>query len=237
MGIEKKIPTDVSPEAASLLERAYSLERDEQSRALYRDWAETYDETKLDGLAYESPARVASLLAQHLMDRDAAVLDVGCGTGLLGRELAEHGYLCIDGLDFMPEMMLIAQRVGDYRAFITADLNEPLGIPSASYAGACCCGTFTHGHVGAECQDELFQILKPGAPFAFHGQARSLRVPRVQGQACGADGGRQNNRARLHARPAQRHTSEQPDGVFCVLHALDQVLGFRHVREADAGRR
>ena len=40
---KKVIPTGVSSEAAKLLERAYALDSDEKSRALYRDWAETYD--------------------------------------------------------------------------------------------------------------------------------------------------------------------------------------------------
>jgi len=55
----KHMPVGVSPQAAKLLERAYALNGDEQSRALYRDWAETYDETMLQGLNYLSPARVA----------------------------------------------------------------------------------------------------------------------------------------------------------------------------------
>ena len=66
---DKKIPQGVSAEAAKLLERAYALESDEQSRALYRDWAETYDQTMLDGLNYLSPATVAGLLARHMPNR------------------------------------------------------------------------------------------------------------------------------------------------------------------------
>ena len=120
------LPTGVSPEAAQLLERAYALDSDEKSRALYRDWAETYDETMLTGLNYLSPGKVADLLAQHLADRQAAVLDIGCGTGLGGQGLAGHGFVTIDGLDVSPEMMQVAGRRGVYRRFVTADLNLPL---------------------------------------------------------------------------------------------------------------
>ena len=35
----KIMPTGVSPQAALLLERAYALDSDEESLALYRDWA------------------------------------------------------------------------------------------------------------------------------------------------------------------------------------------------------
>ncbi|NDE73932.1 MAG: hypothetical protein EB064_08485, partial [Betaproteobacteria bacterium] len=79
-----KIPPGVSPQAAALLVRAYALQTDDESRALYRDWAETYDNTMLQGLNYQSPALVAGLLAQHLPDRQAQILDIGCGTGLGG---------------------------------------------------------------------------------------------------------------------------------------------------------
>ena len=85
MSSAKHIPPGVSPEAAKLLERAYALDSDEESRALYRDWAETYDETMLQGLLYQSPPTVARHLAEHLPDRTAALLDIGCGTGLLGQ--------------------------------------------------------------------------------------------------------------------------------------------------------
>ena len=215
MSNPKVIPIGVSAEAAKLLERAYALDSDEKSRALYRDWAETYDETMLQGLNYRSPAKVADLLAQHLANRNAVLLDIGCGTGLAGQGLAAHGFVTIDGLDVSPEMMQVAARRGVYRNFVTADLNLPLDIPSDSYDGASCCGTFTHGHVNANCLDEVFRILKPGAPFAF---TVKLEVWQSLGfkDKLGAlmECGRITERAFAHDR--HYDTSEQPDGVFCV---------------------
>ena len=215
MSDTKVFPPGVSPEAAQLLERAYALDSDEKSRALYRDWAETYDETMLKGLAYLSPGKVADLLAAQLPDRRAVVLDVGCGTGLAGQGLAAHGFVTIDGLDVSPEMMQVAARRGVYRNFIAADLNAPLAIPSESYDGASCSGTFTHGHVAAHCLDELFRVLKPGAPFAF---TVKLEVWESLGfkhkLAALMDRGRITERAFAH--DGHYQTSTQPDGVFCV---------------------
>lgn len=165
--IPHTIPTNVSPEAAALLERAYTIDSDTTSRALYRDWAQTYDTTMMDGLRYRSPTLVAQLLSEHLPDRAAVVADIGCGTGLAGQVLAGLGFTHIDGLDISPEMMQVAAQRGLYRHFVAVDLNQPLDIPDAQYDGATCCGTFTHGHVAAGCLDELFRILRPGAPFAF----------------------------------------------------------------------
>lgn len=215
MPIDKKIPAGVSPEAAALLERAYALENDAQSRALYRDWADTYDETMLAGLQYLSPATVAGLLAQHLPDRAAPVLDIGCGTGLVGRELARHGFACIDGLDVSAEMMQVAKRRGGYRGFVQADLNRALDIGDATYGGASCAGTFTHGHVDARCLDELFRVLQPGAPFSF---TVKREVWEPLGFRDKLHGLLQRGLITERAFTYDRHyeTSRQPDGVFCV---------------------
>ena len=167
MSGSSRIPPSVDGKAAELLERAYSLETDEDTHALYRDWAETYDKTMLDGLGYVSPALVAQLLADHAPGRGGAVLDVGCGTGLAGVELARHGFTTIDGLDYSADMLKVAGKRGIYRNLIEADLTRPLALPSATYDAAICTGTFTHGHVGPGCLHELFRLLKTGALFAF----------------------------------------------------------------------
>ncbi len=211
----RTIPPDVNPEAAALLARAYAVDSDATSRALYRDWAQTYDITMMDGLRYRSPTLVAHMLGEHLADRNAAVLDIGCGTGLAGQVLAGLGFTTIDGLDISPEMVQVAQDRGVYRHFLAADLNQALDIADAQYDGATCCGTFTHGHIDAGCLDELFRILRPGAPFAFTvkhevwepmGFKESLARLVTDGVITEA------------AWRLDRHydTEGEPDGVFCV---------------------
>jgi len=61
-----------------LLSRAYALrgKDPEETLKLYADWAETYDQTMLDGLSYQSPQRIASLAAMTEARRDVRVLDV-----------------------------------------------------------------------------------------------------------------------------------------------------------------
>jgi predicted TPR repeat methyltransferase len=150
-----------------LLRRAYGLRSDAESLALYRDWASTYDRTMLDGLQYQSPRLVAERLAAWMPGRDGAVLDIGCGTGLAGRELAARGFALIDGVDISPDMMAVAREHGDYRDLVCADLNARLPLADSAYQGAICCGTFTSGHVRAHCLDEIMRVLAPSAPFAF----------------------------------------------------------------------
>lgn len=150
-----------------LLRRAYGLSSDEESQALYRDWARTYDKTMLEGLHYQSPNLVADRLAALMPGRDNPVLDIGCGTGLAGRELSARSFTVIDGIDISPEMMAVAHEKGGYRDLICADLNARLPLADGAYQGAICCGTFTSGHVRARCLDEIIRLLAAGAPFAF----------------------------------------------------------------------
>ena len=154
-----------------LLKRAYALNNDEDTKALYEDWADTYDQTMLDGLKYLTPRKTASLLNEAGLAKNAKLLDVGSGTGLAGECLALHGYSHIDALDYSTAMLETAatkQHEGQpvYAELIEADLNKELQLGNNVYDAMICTGTFTHAHVGAACLHELFRILKPGGLFA-----------------------------------------------------------------------
>ena len=160
--------TDKKPmndSAKALLDQAHALKDEAQTRALYRDWAKTYDQTMLAGLGYESRAKASQLLNSQLQDKNARILDVGTGTGLVGCELAELGYTQIDGIDYSAEMLAEARQTGVYQQLIEADLTRPLPLADQHYTALICIGTFTHGHVDAQCLDELFRLLQPGGLF------------------------------------------------------------------------
>ena len=152
--------------SATLLKRAYGLETSDEARALYRDWASTYDAHLEEGLRYRAPQRIAEILTEEVEDTDALILDVGCGTGLVGDYLGNFGFNMIDGLDFSPEMLVVAGEKSVYRTLIEADLEKPLAIADGVYDAAICCGTFTHGHVGPKALAEICRTLKRGTPFA-----------------------------------------------------------------------
>ncbi len=149
----------------SLLERAYGLQTSDEALSLYRDWATSYDTDLVDPLGYVGPARVADIAAARCRDFNAHILDVGCGTGLVGERLAYLGYTKMDGLDFSQEMLEAARTKNVYVALINADLTQPLSIDSGSYDFIVSCGTFTHGHVGPDAFDELLRITRTGGIF------------------------------------------------------------------------
>jgi len=154
--------TENTPER--LLARAYALRNDnpEETLKLYADWAETYDQTMIDGLAYRSPRRIAALAAVSEPRRDARVLDVGCGTGLLADCLRGEGFSQIDGLDYSAPMLAVAKREGRIEEAFLRDLNAPLEMEAECYDMLASTGTFTHGHVGAGCLPGLLALLVPG---------------------------------------------------------------------------
>jgi len=210
------IPPSVPAEAARLLERAYGLASPEASLLLYRDWASTYDSTMLDGLGYLSPTRLAELLAGRLADRRAAVLDVGCGTGLAALELARRGYSAFEGVDVSADMLAAAGARGLYRRLWQADLTRPLPMLDVAYDAAICVGTFTHGHVGPECLGELMRVLRPGGMLActvhrdvWARMSFDAEIARLEAEG---------RLGRLLVEPGVYYASSaEPDGWYCLL--------------------
>ncbi len=151
---------------ADFVDEAYHLENTAEMAEFYRKWARDYDRQMLDLRGYTSPATIAEKLVLHLPQKHAAVLDIGCGTGLTCRLLAEQGYDRLDGIDLSQEMLNVAHERGIYRSLLQADVNEPLPLETASYDGVISSGTFTHGHVGPQPLGEIFRLLKPGGVLA-----------------------------------------------------------------------
>jgi len=151
---------------SDFVDEAYHLANAEDMVEFYRKWAQDYDRQMIEIRGYISPARIAEMLVRQLPQKNAAVLDIGCGTGLTCRLLAEQGYDRLDGIDLSRDMLGVARERDIYRDLIQADVNQPLPLESASYDGVISSGTFTHGHVGPQPLAEIFRVLKPGGVLA-----------------------------------------------------------------------
>ncbi|MDC1286324.1 methyltransferase domain-containing protein [Gammaproteobacteria bacterium] len=162
------MPADEPPVKApsDFVDEAYHLENAQEMVGFYHKWAADYDHQMLDQLGYTAPGTIAAILSEHLPDTQASILDIGCGTGLTCRLLAERGFSNLDGIDLSVDMLGVAGERGIYRDLLQGDVNQPLALETASYDGAISSGTFTHGHVGPEPLDEIFRVLKPGAILA-----------------------------------------------------------------------
>lgn len=151
----------------SQLSKAYGLTDVNETKALYDEWAASYDkEMSEEDQDYVGPALAAAHVLKHLgtksIDANKEVLDAGCGTGLAGIALSQLGAKKLDGVDLSEGMLNIARKAGVYRYLDTADLSSRLVHGDNSYDVVCCVGTLTQGHVGPVALDEFVRITRPG---------------------------------------------------------------------------
>ena len=149
------------------LDIAYQAPSKENLKTLYRDWAETYDSEFAKERGYLLPAAVALNFAQAATPEDGPILDIGAGTGLIGRELKPHGFWQIDALDLSAEMLHYARQTGLYRNFIDTSLADYAALAKGAYGAVVSAGTFTHGHLGPEALPEMIDCLRPGGLAVF----------------------------------------------------------------------
>lgn len=145
-----------------ILDRVYAMKGPDEAEHVYDEWAERYDDDTVAGLGYVGPAVAAAKLVE--LARPEVVLDAGCGTGLVGMELAKRIDVTLDGVDLSPGMLDQARARGIYRNLTRADLTQRLDIADDTYDAAICVGTLTDGHVGPAALDELARVVRPGGP-------------------------------------------------------------------------
>ena len=157
-------------ESSINLKDAYALETPEDNRILYRNWASTYDSDFAQRNKYVYPKTIATICAE-LVDSSSplTILDIGCGTGIVGTCLSELiTASIIDGVDISPEMLSVTStklRVDNkpvYSQLFEADLTEPISFAKAKYDVAISAGTFTHGHLGPDALINVLSALRPG---------------------------------------------------------------------------
>lgn len=147
------------------LNDAYSLKTPEDNKKLYAKWAATYESDFVDKQGYKHPQVIAEIFHNNLPEIKK-VIDIGTGTGLVGKYLKElRPEILIDGIDISPEMLAEAAKKGVYRNLIEQDLNLPVANSDAPYDALVTIGTFTHGHLGIEVLDNLIPLVKKGGYF------------------------------------------------------------------------
>jgi SAM-dependent methyltransferase len=157
-------------ESSINLEDAYALETPDDNRNLYRNWASTYDDDFAHRNKYVYPKSISSICA-GLVDTTSqlSILDIGCGTGIVGTCLSELLITSIiDGVDISPEMLEVAQSKirADanpvYSQLFEADLTKSISFADAKYDVAISAGTFTHGHLGPDALINVLSVVRPG---------------------------------------------------------------------------
>ncbi len=172
----------MSGEKETYLDHVYEVRTADETRELYNEWADSYeDEIKDSG--YATPGRCAVALAAAVQDKAAPMLDLGCGTGLSGVALAEAGFTTIDGTDFAADMMKkAAEKEGVYRSLIQGDLNRPLPAEPGQYTNMSAIGVFSPHHAPASMIETVIGVLPTGGCFVFSLNDHGMKDPSYGGK-------------------------------------------------------
>jgi predicted TPR repeat methyltransferase len=140
-------------------------------RALFDDYAPHFERHLVDGLAYRGPELlVAALDAAVPGRRFGRALDLGCGTGLMGRALAGRAAR-IDGVDIAPRMIDVARRSGAYAMLTVASLDEAVAAaPEGTFDLITAADVLVYLGDLSSVFASIARVLTPGGLFAFTAQ-------------------------------------------------------------------
>jgi ubiquinone/menaquinone biosynthesis C-methylase UbiE len=145
---------------------AYECQSSTDVKTRYDTWAELYDQDLTSH--YDTPSRAAQQFSQYVDDKTVTILDVGCGTGLMGQALAKLGYTTIEGLDLSKGMLKVAGQKQCYSHLFEFNLIQDnlLNDPDIEkYTAIISAGCITFGHAPAHVLARIFAWLKPGGIF------------------------------------------------------------------------
>ena len=149
----------VSKKIDSRLSKVY--ENDGNKQELFDNWASTYDHDLVDNLGYVADAEACRQFMSLITDRQARILDAGCGTGLVGRRLKLAGYTNIHGNDYSVKMLDQARATGAYQSLEQHDLTLPVKAHQL-YDAAIAVGVFAFSVPSAEHIVNITRSLKVG---------------------------------------------------------------------------
>lgn len=139
---------------------------------VYDNWSSEYDADLIGEYGYVAPQIAANEFVRRVDSKSATIIDLGCGTGLAGRELKNRGYYCIGGADISTGMLAQARRHGVYRQLFAADLTKRTSIPDNVYDAVISVGAFGNGHLKAGALPHFIRLVKPGGHLVIYVNAR-----------------------------------------------------------------
>lgn len=106
-------------------------------------------------------------LEEHpdLQLENAYILDVGCGSGLIGTALQKSGFKVFDGIDASQGMLDVAEEKNIYRNLMKGKLTETekFDLQDGTYDGLLCMGCIGPAHIDfALALQEFHRLLKKG---------------------------------------------------------------------------
>ncbi len=136
---------------------------------VFDNYAAKFDQHLTQSLGYDVPQRMTELLAQHHQAANTRprVLDLGCGTGLVGTALKDMTPDLI-GVDLSSGMLQQARARGIYQDLVQSDLVPMMQSQAdASFDIVTSADVFIYVGKIDEVVQETKRLLKPSGLFAF----------------------------------------------------------------------
>jgi len=130
----------------------------------FDEWSEEYEDSMVIVGNYSGHIKCCEAFLSLNLNRCVQVLDLACGTGLLGDMIASHGYVNIDGLDSSLKMLDQARIKTCFKEHILASIDPEKLLPLADdiYDVVVCSNGFAPGQIYPEAIEEILRIIKPG---------------------------------------------------------------------------
>jgi predicted TPR repeat methyltransferase len=157
------------------LRNVYNLATQADTDEYYTQWAASYDD-ELTRQGYQTPRRCAEAL-RRFVEPDAAVLDIGCGTGLSGAALASAGLTDLVGTDVNAQMLDVARAAGIYRRTWVTDIDDPFPFARGAYDAIAAVGVIGVGAAPASLLRLALEALAIGGRLVFSYNDHALAVP------------------------------------------------------------
>lgn len=132
----------------------------EEVKEIYQDWSHSYN-ADLKAFGYTAPLIGTRLLASKVSNKLASIHDAGCGTGIVGTLLHEHGFHHIHGTDFSQGMLDKAAETKHYESLNIADFGAPLEIDDNRFDATISIGVYTKRFKEHFIKD-IVRTTKPG---------------------------------------------------------------------------
>ena len=152
---------------------------------MFDDMASTYDKHMVRDLGYRLPKRVADQLLEIFPDRKFNLLDLGCGTGLLGAVLGPiDGYIL--GVDMSTKMLAEAAKHKVYYKFHQVNLLEALAAtPADTFEAITALDVLIYVGDLQQTLADAYRVLAPGGVLIFSCEHGDVTGPDSQLQPFG----------------------------------------------------
>ena len=144
----------------------YSSKNNHELLERYDQWAKEYDTDLEQKEEYQGTKITADLFTKYV-PRVSRILDVGAGTGLMGKLLSILGYENLVAMDLSKGMLDVARQKGVYRALDQMVLGETLDYATDSFDAVISTGVFITAHAPASAFDEIVRIVRPDGYIIF----------------------------------------------------------------------